>query len=428
MNRLRNEWSRVQCSLLARNAGWMFLGRGLSVVCQGVYFIFLARLMGSTEYGIYSGAFAMVSMLSVYSTLGSPLTLLRHVSPNPKAFARYWGNVLLTTFVIGGLFVGILVMVVPYFARSYAWQMILCVAIADCLCGQLTSAGAYVFQAFEEMRVTAFLNLLVNLLRTVLAGFLLWHMHHATAREWVIASLAVSLLAAFSSLTLVTLHFGKPRFSSRLMRERIGEGFVFALSSSTECVYNDIDKALLGHYGMNTANGVYTMAYRMISIACLPLVAIHGAAFPRFFCKGSLGVRGTSEYAVRIIRRTAPIAVVSILVMLAAVPIIPYLLGKSFEESVSAVRWLCLLPLFRTLHWSAGDALAGAGYQKLRLGTQSVAAVFNFIANLFLIPHYGWLGAAWSSIATDGLLVIFNWSILLAVRSKVAGQQVEWRR
>jgi len=69
---------------------------------------------------------------------------------------------------------------------------------------------------------------------------------------------------------------------------------------------------------------------------------------------------------------------------------------------------------------SAGDALTGAGHLNLRVGIQAMAAAFNFGVNLYLIPHYGWLGAAWSSLATDGLLAIFNWTALLTVRSQVA--------
>jgi O-antigen/teichoic acid export membrane protein len=104
--------------------------------------------------------------------------------------------------------------------------------------------------------------------------------------------------------------------------------------------------------------------------------------------------------------------------MAIAAPLIPHLVGKSFTDSVSALRWLCLLPVFRSFQYSAGDALTGAGHQKLRLGAQATAAVFNFGVNLYLIPHYGWLGAAWSSLATDGLLGVGNWAVLLAVRSK----------
>jgi O-antigen/teichoic acid export membrane protein len=104
--------------------------------------------------------------------------------------------------------------------------------------------------------------------------------------------------------------------------------------------------------------------------------------------------------------------------MVVAAPIIPHLVGNGFGESVVALRWLCLLPFFRSLHISAGDALTGAGYQKFRLSTQTGAAAFNFATNLYLIPRYGWLGAAWASLATDGLLVAGNWAVLLCLRAK----------
>jgi O-antigen/teichoic acid export membrane protein len=101
-------------------------------------------------------------------------------------------------------------------------------------------------------------------------------------------------------------------------------------------------------------------------------------------------------------------------VMFVAAPIIPVVAGHGFAESVTALRWLALLPFFRSFHMSAGDALSGAGHQKLRLAMQVVAAAFNFGANLYLIPRYGWLGAAWSSLATDGMLGALNWTVLLS--------------
>jgi O-antigen/teichoic acid export membrane protein len=402
----------------------MFIGQGLSVACQGVYFVLLARLLGSVEYGIYVGAFAMVAILSVYSPMGSPFTLLRHVSPSPGKFASYWGNVLMTTFTLGSLFVALLVWCVPHLAHSYSWKLVLCAAVGDCLCGQLTDACARVFQAFEKMRITAFISVLVNLLRTMLVGILLWRFHHATAQQWVAAALAVSFAAAIISLMLVTRQYGRPKISFQLLRERTGEGVVFALSSSTMGIYNNIDKAMLGHYGMNAANGIYSMAYRVIDIATMPIGSIHAAAFPRFFCKGAGGVRSTTAYALQILKRTGPLALLLTTGMLVTAPIIPYLVGDSFRESVLALRWLCLLPVFRSFQLSAGDALTGSGHLKLRLGIQAAAAVFNFSVNLCLIPHYGWLGAAWASLAADGLLGVVNWTVLLAIQSESSGRQI----
>jgi len=297
-----------------------------------------------------------------------------------------------------------------------------CIALADCVCTQLTTAAGRVFQAFEKMRITAGLSILVNLLRIIVAALMLWRLRHGTAAQWATATLIVASIGATTALALVTWAYGKPSFSKLLLWRRMGEGFVFALSYSTTGVYNDIDKAMLGHYGMNVANGIYTMAYRVIDMFTMPITSVQVAAIPRFFRKGVHGIRSTREYSARIIKRTAPLGLISAAVMLLLAPVIPHLVGKGFAQSVFALRWLCLLPFFRSFHLSAGDAITASGHQKLRLGSQAAAAAFNFGVNLYLIPRYSWRGAAWSSLATDGLLAIFNWSVLLWMSSAKAIQ------
>jgi O-antigen/teichoic acid export membrane protein len=416
LSSLRKLIERIRSSSVARNAGWVLFGQGLSYCCQGAYFIMLARLLGSVEYGIYAAAFATVAIVSVYSPLGSPFTLIRHVSSCPQKFAFYWGNVLVTIAGLGSVLIGILVWLVPRLAHSCSWQLVLCVAVGDCFFGQVVDACSRVFQAFEKMRFTAFFSLLTNLLRTLLAAMLLWRLHHATASEWAAATLAISFIGCCLSLTLVTTRCGMPAFSPKLLRNRLREGCVFAMSSSTMGIYNNVDKAMLGHYGMNAANGIYTMAYRVVDICTTPITSIHAAAFPTFFRKGLGGVSSTTEFALRILKRTGPVAIAFTAAMALAAPIIPRLVGPGFSQSVPALRLLCILPVCRSFQLSAGDALTGAGFLNLRLGIQVTAAIFNFGINLYLIPHYGWVGAGWSSLATDGLLGAVNWFTLLGVR------------
>jgi O-antigen/teichoic acid export membrane protein len=421
MSKLQVELANVRSSTLGHNAAWMFAGQGLSIICQAVYFVLLARLLGSIQYGVYVTAVAMVSILSQYSSFGSPAVLLRYVSPSPTNFALYWGNTLVTIFTLGIFLAVVLTWAVPHIAHSCSSTMVLCVAIGDCICAQIALAAGRVFQAFEKLRMTAGLNLLTNLLRALMAGAMFWSLKHATARQWVVAALGVSVLAACTALVLVTRHYGKPAFSPPLLKERMGEGFIFALSASTTNIYNDFDKAMLGHYGMNAANGIYTMAYRVVDVCMMPISSIHSAAFPRFFQKGTTGIKGTSAYAKRILKRTVPMGLLLAAVMFLAAPLMPCLVGAGFGESVTALRWLCLLPLFRSFQLSAGDAITGAGHQKFRLYSQAASASFNFGTNLYLVPHFGWQGAAWSSLATDGLLGILNWSILLAIPRRSRG-------
>jgi O-antigen/teichoic acid export membrane protein len=403
-------------SHLARNAAWVFAGQGLSFVSQGFYFVCLARLLGESQYGILAAAVALVSMVSQYSTMGSGLLLLRHVSPDHGKFREYWGNVLLCTAFFGLALVLGLHWAGRWLIGPASASLLIFLALGDCLCSQLTACASQVFQTFQQLRTTAGLNLMTNVLRLAIAAVMLAVLRHASARQWAIASLFVSLLAVTAGFSAVTSKFGWPRFSLRLFGQRLSEGFIFAVSGSTTAAYNDIDKVMLGHYGMTLANSVYTMAYRMVNIATMPIMSIQAAAFPRFFLEGARGMRGTIPLARKLLRRTVVLGLASAAGMFLLSPLIPFVVGKAFAASAEALRWLCLIPVFRSLHVCAGDAMAGAGHQRFRLLSQSLAAGGNFAINLYLIPHYSWRGAAWASLLTDGSLAAMSWTVLFWLR------------
>jgi len=310
-------------------------------------------------------------------------------------------------------------MLAPHFLRNTDVRIIVLLGIGDCVCGQLTTATSQVFQAFEKMRYAASLGLASNCARMLLALVLFLTLRRASALQWAVASLVISIATVCVALAIVTRRFGLPQFRPRLFLQRAWEGFVFAVSGSTTSIYNDVDKAMLAHLGMNAANGIYTMAYRVVDIATMPIRSIHGAAFPRFFRHGAgpVGVLKTEPYARKLLKKTSLLGIGMALAMFIAAPLIPVLVGRGFTPSIAALRWLCLIPFFRSLHLSAGDALAGAGKQPLRLVFQFLAAGANIALNIYLIPRYSWLGAAWASLATDGLLGVSLWSVLLWIKT-----------
>jgi O-antigen/teichoic acid export membrane protein len=409
--------ARARKSVLVRNAGWLFAGQGLSFVVQAFYFVVLARLLGTTQYGLLAGAIALVGIVSQYSSLGSGLLFLRYVSADNRNLRLYWGNVLMSVFLLGGLLVVGLNLGGRWLVGAATMPLLLPIAISDCLFQQLTSCAGQVFQTFEKMKFSAALTLLSSVSRCILAIGLLVFLGRASAWQWALCSLAVTSMSACVAVAIVTRFFGLPSFSPSLLIRRAGEGFVFAVSGSTTAVYNDIDKVVLSHFGMNQANGIYSMAYRAVNIGSMPIQSIVGAAFPRFFREGVKGIAALVPMARALLRRTLVLGILVSAGMFLCAPIIPHLIGRSYAESVSALRWLCLIPFFRCFHLSAGDAIAGAGHQKFRLISQSIAAIGNLLLNLYLVPRYSWHGAAWASLATDGSLGVMNW-LALSLLSK----------
>jgi O-antigen/teichoic acid export membrane protein len=415
---LRERIERLRGNTLVRNSAWMFMGQGLSVVVQGGYFFVLARLLGNLQYGVLVGSFALVMMFSQYSNFGSGLIFMRYVSLDRKTFPLYWGNILLTTLTFGCILVAGVHLGAPWLMGKGNRGILTTLAIGEFLGAQLVVAISQIFQAFEQMRITATLSLLTNLSRLVVAVVLFVEFHHVAAWQWAYASMGVALCTAVVSVITVLKKFGMPKFDPRLALRRAGEGFIFAISGTTTSAYNDLDKAMLGHYGMNAANGIYTMAYRVVDISFMPARSIYNAAFPRFFQLGAGGLTATSKLAMRLIRKTSLLCVAAAVGMFVCAPLIPFLAGHGFDKSVIALRWLCLIPLFRSFHMCAGDALAGVGLQPYRLGAQTVAALGNFGLNLYLIPHYSWRGAAAASLMTDGGLAVMCWLLLFGLRAR----------
>ena len=98
---------------------------------------------------------------------------------------------------------------------------------------------------------------------------------------------------------------------------------------------------MLGHYGMAVANGIYSMAYRVVNIATMPMMSIQAAAFPRFFREGVHGANATEPLARRLLKRTVLLGCAGTVCMFVVAPLIPHLVGHGFRQSVPALRWLC---------------------------------------------------------------------------------------
>ncbi len=398
----------------ARNASWMMAGQCVGFVLQAAGFMLLARLLESREYGIYVGAVAMVSLVSQFSPLGSGLLFLRYVSPDHSKCAPYLGNIVMATCTCGGLLTVLLWAIAGRIVNPASASIIVLVALNDCICSKLVDSAGQVFQAFERLQTTAMMNLSIGFVRLATVAAIYFTVRRANVWQWAEASLLASIVAAVIAIGAVLSLIGLPSFDLRLFAKRALEGFGFSFAGSTTSLYNDLDKTMLSHYGLNLANGVYTMAYRVVDIATTPIRAVHSAALPGFFRQGAKdGVHATLACARTIIKKTALWGAFAAVSMFILSPLIPLAAGQSFAQSAEALRYLCLIPLFRSLHLGAGDALTGAGLQPARTTAQFVAVGINLALNLLLISSLGWRGAAIASLATDGALAAMNWGILL---------------
>ena len=392
---------------LRQSSLWMISGQGVAMTAQAIYFVLIGRALGSREYGAFVGVAALVAALSMFSTLGMEMILVRNISRDRSSFARTWGHALSITSV-GFLLLLAAAMLYAHFAlRPELRPLVPWIALADGFLGKLAQLSARAFQGAGRLAWTARLTALIFVGRALTAGALwTWassHHIHATALLWARVYWLATLAVALFALTLVTIRLGLPRFV-RIHPADLSEGLSFSCSSSSVSVYNDIDKTFLVTLGQTYAAGIYSAAYRVVDAASAPIYAVYSAATPRFFRAGSRGVRPARALGRVTLTHTLPYSIAVAALLALCAPLLPVVFGPSFRGSVAALRWLCVLPILRSLHYAWGTAITASASQWNRTATQFGAAALNLILNFLLIPRWSWRGAAVASLLTDGAL------------------------
>jgi O-antigen/teichoic acid export membrane protein len=402
----------------ARNASWMLVGQGGNFLLQAGYFILLARLLGVNEYGAFAGAFALVNIISPYSALGGGMLFMRYVIEDRSKAGLYWGNALLTTSLLSLAIAVVLYFAGPGITGVHSPLMFVALTIGNCLFAQISVMASQVFQSYEKLKLTAAVSFSSNLARFLVLVVMFVTLRRATAFQWSIGVLVASAIAAALSLWWVRRDVGVSSYSWSVIRKRAGEGFGFSFAGTTQAVYTDIDKTMLTHYGMDRENGFYTLAYRIIDFASAPVIALDLAIIPKYFALTRYRFREVLKLAIKVTQTSVLMGVGIAICTLLVAPVVPHLVGKDFSGVLVALRWLCWIPLFRGIHRSMGSALTGTGYQHFRTGAQFTVAGANLILNLWWIPKFGWIGAAWSSFACDGMLACLNTALLLWISSQ----------
>jgi O-antigen/teichoic acid export membrane protein len=407
----RASWrSWMACKLaspLARNTLWALGGSGMRLLIQAIYFIIIARCLGPGQYGGFIAATALTGVISPFVGLGCGLLLIKNVSRERRLFSEYWGNGLLMTLVSGTVLTCFAMIVCRLvLPRSIPMMVIALISASDLIFLKLLDMGAWAFQSVERLSGNARLNVLASLTRLVGIAGLALAVPHPGVMSWSAVYLAGSVLAALIAVAWVSFSLGKPKLALRRIWGEVAEGFYFSVSLSATTIYNDIDKTMVARLATLEAAGVYAAAYRLIDVAVIPVRALLCAAYPGFFRIGKDGLAATVRQSRRLLVGIIPYSLIAFAALMLGAPLVPHILGHQYADITSALRWLALLPLLKTLHYFTADALTGAGHQRLRTFIQIGVAVFNVLTNLWLIPAYGWRGAAWSSIASDGLLAL----------------------
>lgn len=413
INKVKLYVNRIKSNSLARDTIWTTFARVIGILVQAAYFVIIARVLGVQKYGAFVSVTALVSILAPFASWGSDHILVKNVSRNRSLFAQYWGNALLIIFLSGFILLAfVLLSFSAFLPATIPFLVVFFIAISDLLFAIILRTATRAFQAVQRLDITAVLSILPSLTRLLAAVCLAVFFSEPGIVAWGGLYMTGTIVAAAIALLVVHYHLGKPKLALKRIKPELLPGFYFSASMSSLSIYNHIDKTMLARFSTLEATGIYASAYRLIEVSLVPISSLVFASYPNFFKHGAKGIRGSVYFARKLLPMGAAYSLATGIAILIFAPIIPYVLGEEYATAVGALRWLALSPFLICLHTFAGNTLTGADLQGFRTAMQASTAVFNVLANLWLIPTYSWKGAAWSTLASEGLLALGCWGLV----------------
>ncbi|MFY9457952.1 MAG: flippase [Candidatus Spechtbacterales bacterium] len=398
---------------IASNTLVSYAGRVVSSVFALLTIGLMTRSLGQEGFGQYTIVIAYVSLFVILSDLGLQVLMTREISRAAKGFDEIASNFFSLRLISSLLF--LFAGFGAAFAFPYPTEIKIGIGIG---------ALGFFFLSINQLLLGIFQKHLAMHMAAAaeIAGrggqFLFVYLIYAYAGGFGSSALLFLLLIAMSAASFIMffLHFLFARryvrvglrFDFSYWREILKTAWPIALSIVLTLIYFKIDAIFLSLMKPAADVGIYGAAYRvlegliffpaMFAGIMMPILARDAVSSMKQFKK-------TFTKSMRVITVFAvPLTAGGILLSYSIANLIG---GKEFLISGAPLQPLFIatgLIFFGNL---LGRAVVALDLQKKAMFAYLFGVVLNVVLNLIFIPKYSYMGAAWTTVVTEFLVVVF---------------------
>ncbi len=405
---------------------------GLHIIATGLGFVtnvLLARILGVTEYGVYTYVFAWVGLLTVIAMFGFGRLLVREIAAylTQSSFGLIRG--LLRFVGFGALIISIAVAV---FTGLATWllkdflnpQMFPAFWIAMAILPFLTLANLNdnALQGFKRVILGRMPQILIRApLFIVLVVVAYWlNPQNFTAVYAVGLSLA-AIIVTFIAGTYFLIRTVSEQVPAEapLFRQRawLNSALPLLMVAVLFEINNRAPVIILGTINGPEEAGIFGVATLIASLISFILLSANAALGPVI---SSLYTENDINRLQKIITRSARltflVAIGMAVLLILSRHWLLLLFGQEFQEAGNVLIILTIGQLVSVAAGSVGLLLVMTGHERNTLFAIAISSAVTVVLNLLLSPFWGIAGAA---VATTTSMVIWNLILIFQVRRKL---------
>ena len=395
----------------ARRIYWNTLYLGVaeivSKVLQFVVMLYAARLLTKEHFGKFSFALSLSFIAIVLADLGINTLLVREISRNKNSAGKYFINAFVVKAALSAIALVVVVAVLNILNYPQDTRSIVYVVWMFTILSTFTELFYSIFRAFEMMFYDAFLKIVRMSLLAFASLYVLFKGYGVLAFSYtfVFVEIIVVLMALSIALSKfiklkITLDFS---FAKSLLNKALPFGLALVFGS----IYFYIGSVMLSKIRGDAEVAVYSVAYNIaLAILFIPTVYTN-AIYPvlsRYYKESKKGLSLLYEKSFKYLYIIG--LPISVGLYLLAGRIIYFFYGASYSGSKIALQIISWYLFIKFLNFLLGTVLSSIDKQNKRMLGQGLTAIFNVLLNILLIPLIGYVGAAWSTFATEVFLFV----------------------
>jgi O-antigen/teichoic acid export membrane protein len=392
---------------ILRNFGWLTAGRALGDGFTFLLLIVLSRVFGQDGLGQYAFAVALTSFFGIFADFGLYNFSIKELSRCTGQVGGQYSAIFSLRLLLSVIVFGVLLFILPFLPLPRGTKLIIALLGAYQMLYLLVNGFAAVLVAREDMHLASLLE------ASCKASAALAAIAVAIAGGSFVMAMAALPAVAFAQFFVaygvLTSKHGRPRLiaSWSSPTAALRSATPYALSALLGQLHWRTDVVLLGFFLGAAASGLYSAAYRVVSLLTL---LPHLAGMALFPLASRLYVNSRQEFEA-LYQTSVNLAILIGLpaaagLWLIAPDLIDLLFGAGFAESAALLRLLAVLLLIGSLESILWVLLMSCDRQVKVTRIQWIVAWVNVVGNLSLIPLWGLQGAAISAVTSDMLFVI----------------------
>jgi O-antigen/teichoic acid export membrane protein len=389
-----------------KNTFWLGLAEAVSRFLTFILFIYVAKILGATEYGKFSYALAIMYIFNIFQGLVSPQIITREISQDKEKEKEF--PAIISFNIVLGLGATALMALSSFFItpdpglRKIIWIL----AFYNFATSFFTIVWAFL-RARERMEYESLMKIIQAALLTGFgfAAILFFPSVERLSYAYFFAALgSVGLSLIFFHFRVFPLSINWDR---RIWKKIFLLSWPLALVSVFSTLYNQMDSFMMGYWGQITQTGLYNAAYKIIFTALIPITLVSTSFYPvlsRAFKESKEKFQKIWDYQMEIMIFLAFPLVVGGMVLSSR--IIDFIYDPSYFPSIFAFQILIFMVGIIFLANVFQQALIVANQQKKIFFVVALGAAANFILNLVLIPVCSLYGAAIATVITNILIIL----------------------